>query len=232
MEYPSLWDEPFEEATEDRIYEREMRAVRASDPPRIGEFTFDPRYPVHTCWDIGGDGTAIWFFQVQGNWITMIRYYEYAQNDILEGLAYCKTSVPWAMSVYGVHAGPHDIDDRSYLNYEENAIVVAARQGFDFLPTARPHRKENGIQAVRMIFPRLRFDKKNCALGIQRLEEYKWRRIQGQVTSHPVHNIASHCADALQTLALYIQEFSGPRYQQGDLKIRITNGYHATRFGA
>ena len=205
MEYPSLLEECFERSTEGRIYGEELHTLRTAQPPRIGEFTYDQRYPVHTAWDQGLDGTAIWFFQMVGNWINVIWYHEYSDNDLIEGINYLKSAVPWPASAYGIHAGPHDVKDRSYLNKEENAMVVATMRGVDFIETERPHEKKNGILAVRMIFPRLRFDAKNCALLLSRLEKY---RMKG---GRPVHDESSHAADAGQTMALYIHEFTGHR---------------------
>ena len=60
-----------------------------------------------------------------------------------------------------------------------------------------------GIDAVRAMLPKCWFDEKKCAAGIKCLENYKkdWDDRHGCWRSKPLHNWASHGADAFRTLA-------------------------------
>jgi len=65
-----------------------------------------------------------------------------------------------------------------------------------------------GINAVRTLFPSLYFDEKNCFDGLQYLRRYQWGPPTnlGVARREPLHDDASHPADALRTLAVGIQE--------------------------
>jgi len=65
-----------------------------------------------------------------------------------------------------------------------------------------------GINAVRTLFPQLYFDQKLCADGLQYLRRYQWGppTALGVQRREPLHDDASHPADALRTLAVGIQE--------------------------
>ena len=52
-------------------------SVLLQNKDKLGKFPFDPRYPVHTLWDLGAsDETAIWFVQFIDMAIHLIDYYE------------------------------------------------------------------------------------------------------------------------------------------------------------
>ena len=60
-----------------------------------------------------------------------------------------------------------------------------------------------GIDQVKNILNRCWFDEKKCAQGIKCLENYKkdWDEKHACWRSNPLHNWASHGADAFRTLA-------------------------------
>jgi hypothetical protein len=55
-----------------------------------------------------------------------------------------------------------------------------------------------GINAVRLLLPRCRFDATTCALGIESLRQYRrqFNARTGEFTGTPVHDRHSHAADA------------------------------------
>ena len=65
-----------------------------------------------------------------------------------------------------------------------------------------------GINAVRTLFPKLWFDEKMCFDGLQYLRRYQWgpQTALGVSRREPLHDDASHPADALRTLAVGLQE--------------------------
>ena len=62
---------------------------------------------------------------------------------------------------------------------------------------------EDGINATRMLFPRMWFDREKCAPGLEALRHYQWayNDRMDELKPTPVHNWASHGADALRGLA-------------------------------
>jgi phage terminase large subunit len=70
----------------------------------------------------------------------------------------------------------------------------------------------DGINAVRTLFPQLYFDAALCADGLQYLRRYQWGPPTqlGVPRSQPLHDDASHPADALRTMAVGIKEPERP----------------------
>jgi hypothetical protein len=166
---------------------------------RICRVTYDPRLPVHTCWDLGmDDSTAIWWFQRSpgGEW----RWLEYHEDNGvgLDQHARLVLSKPY---VYGKHFLPHDIEVReltyqgkSRRHYLDNLGVRPIK----VVPAANP---ADRVSAVRQILPRSFFDSVGCEVGLKKLRAYKrqWNELMSIWRSEPAHDGASHAADALGT---------------------------------
>jgi hypothetical protein len=61
----------------------------------------------------------------------------------------------------------------------------------------------DGLNATRMLLPKCWFNESACARGIDALRNYRWKPETTNPTgdTKPVHDWASHGADALRTLA-------------------------------
>ena len=102
---------------------------------------------------------------------------------------------------YGLHIAPHDIRVRE-LGTGQSRWESAARLGIRF--TLAPALSlADGIDAVRRHLPRCWFDARFCASGIKALRSYRrqWRAGQQSAGSGPLHDWASHAADALRYAA-------------------------------
>ena len=202
--------------------EREGRITRLAPAPGL---------PVHTAWDLGmDDATAIWFFQVEpsGQW-RMLDYYE-ASGEGLPHFAHVLQSKAQPAGShaqgrgfhYGLHLAPRDIRVRE-LGTGQSRLESAARLGITFtvapaLPLA------DGIDATRRALPRLWFDAAHCARGIRALRAYRrhWRPRQENAmdgTGGPLHDWASHAADALRYAVTGFRQSS---LQHGPGRARIT----------
>lgn len=107
---------------------------------------------------------------------------------------------------YGKHLVPHDAAVHEY-NTGLSRVEVARNHGIIF--TIAPDIGINeGIDAVRNILPRCWFDEEKCSKGITSLDNYKkkWNDRHGCWSSHPLHNFASHGADAFRMLAVGIRK--------------------------
>lgn len=198
-EYDQEWECSFEASVRGAVFSREVLQARESG--RITRVPYDPAIPVDTDWDLGvGDNTAIWFSQtVRGSGeVRLIDYYENAGH----GLAHYKQVLDRRGYTYGNHWAPHDIQVRE-LTSGHSRLDAARSLGLNFLICPKVERLEDGIHAARMLFPRCYFDTESTKRGIECLQNYRWDynvRIQG-FTHLPVHNWASHGADAFKGLA-------------------------------
>jgi phage terminase large subunit len=63
---------------------------------------------------------------------------------------------------------------------------------------------EQGINAARVLFARVWIDEQACGKGIESLMNYRWdyNAKLGEFKSQPVHDWASHGADAFRYLAV------------------------------
>lgn len=195
-EFPSTPDESWEVTNEGLYYSKQMNAARAQK--RILHVPYDEELPVYTSWDIGyNDSNAIWFFQVLGKEIRLIDYEEGSGESLTHWLGVVKKKD----YVYEKHIAPHDIMVHEYTSGMTRQ-ASARKLGINLIP-AQKTEIIPGIDAVRNILSRCWFDEKKCAKGIKALENYKkdWDERNGCWRSQPLHNWASHGADAFRTLA-------------------------------
>lgn len=211
-EYPSTPDEAFEIAIEGAYFARQMSQARREK--RITAVPFDARLPVNTFWDLGmNDLNTLWLHQQHAG---QNRFIAYHQNSG-EGLSYY---IEWLRKwgegrdvVWGKHYGPHDLKVRELGNDAKTRWQSAKELGFHFEIVKRCERKQDGINASRLILPTCWFDEGECAQGIVHLEAYRreWNDTTGTWRDRPFHNDASHGADAFETFSRgYKDETSKP----------------------
>lgn len=170
---------------------------------RVGNVPWEPSIPVHTAWDLGiGDSTAIWFLQQVGREWRWIDYCESAGVG-LDHYARTLAAKPY---VYGEHLLPHDAAARE-LGTGRTRIEMLASLGLRARIVAR-HAVDDGIQAVRALLPRSWFDAKKCARGLDALRHYRraWDERLGLFRPRPLHDWASHGADAARVAAMGLRE--------------------------
>ena len=206
------WDEP---TVEGAIYSEALSTARREG--RLTAVPYDPTVRVDTWWDLGvADATAIWFTQDVGRELHVIDYYE-AQG---EGLPHYAGVLDRRGYLYGRHTGPHDIQVRE-LGSGRSRIETARSLGIEFL-VAPQIGLEEGIHATRMLLPRMWFDEKRCKAGLEGLVHYRrdYNKRLSEFKATPVHDWASHPADALRTLGVAHKaarprnDASKPRFQQ------------------
>jgi hypothetical protein len=172
---------------------------------RITRVPYDPAIRVWTAWDLGiDDSTAIWFAQISrsGEW-RMIDYIE----DSGAGLDHYVRLLQQRPYVYERHLLPHDAEVRE-LGSGRSRTETLNSLGVRPTRTVRQHSVADGINAVRMILPRAWFDAERCAKGIHALRHYRreWNEAAQTWRSSPVHDHASHGADAARYLALGVRD--------------------------
>jgi len=177
---------------------------QARDENRIGSVPVDMHKRVHTAWDIGyGDSTAIIFYQLVGQEIHIVDYYE----NHGESLHHYAKILKDKDYLYDSHYAPHDIDSHDFST-GLSAREVGASLGIRFivLPTLKIS-LESGIEAARGIFPRVWIDDNKCKALIRCLENYRKEfdnRLQ-TYKSRPLHDKYSHGSDSFRYLSLAVR---------------------------
>jgi hypothetical protein len=200
-EYPSTPAEAFEGSIEGAFYTAEMAALRKSG--RIRKLQRDPSYPVFTFWDLGlNDQMSVWFCQYIRGELYFVDYHESSN----EGWEYYAKMLQEKGYTYDTHFFPHDGNKRI-----RGAEVFTDKQLAETL----------GIRPIKVIpvtasvfadirnyckpaLPLCTFDEEACALGILHLDNYRkrWDKVVGMFTETPLHDEASHGADAFRTAAV------------------------------
>lgn len=191
----------FEAAVLGAYYSKEM--ADAEKQGRICDVLVDPSLPVHTAWDLGvDDGNAIWMFQVLLGGINVVGYYESSgvgAEHYVEHLDELGKEGGWQ---WGRDLLPHDIKVREWGSGRTRFETL---QKMGRCPLLVPlHPVADGIQAARQTLRVTRFDNTRCERGLDALRDYhtdydEEHRVLGRI---PVHNWASHGADAYRTLAM------------------------------
>jgi hypothetical protein len=200
-EYQQEWECSFDASVRGAVYTKEIAAAR--NDGRVRAVPYDPMLPVHTAWDLGvGDSTAIWFCQQIGAELRIIDFYEASG----EGLQFYANVLDRRGYKYGRHLVPHDAKVKEFGTGKTR--VEAARSlglKFEVVPM---HRLEDGINAARMTFPRCYFDEIKCQPGLDALQNYRWDFNQrlDEYKPTPVHDWASHAADAWRYLCMGIKQ--------------------------
>ena len=207
-DYDQEWYLSIEAALKGTFYAKEMKVAREGD--RFCRVPFDPALPVDTDWDLGIDAMAIWFSQsTRAGEVRLIDYHE----DVGGGLPECIKALRGqagtdgemrrrSQYTYGEHWGPHDIEVRE-ISTAMTRRQAAAALGVKFQITPKIEIAD-GITAARLLFARCYFDETNAKRGIECLRNYRktWQPSLNQFSAKPVHDWASHGADAFRGLAV------------------------------
>jgi phage terminase large subunit len=165
---------------------------QAEDQGRIMSIPYDPLVPVDTWWDLGvGDSTAIGFVQQVGNEIRAIDYYE--TNG--EGIPHYAAVLRSKGYSYNRHIAPHDIEVRE-LGSGRSRREVAKEHGINF--TVSPRQSlEDGIEATRILLPRIFWDKEKTEQWRSALKNYhkEFDDKKKVYRDRPEHDWSSHAAD-------------------------------------
>ena len=200
-QYDHIWEGGFATVFEGAYYVREL--VDAKDSGRIGKVAVEPSLPVHTAWDLGiGDSTAIWFFQVAGNEIRVVDFYENSG----QGLPHYVSVLRGKGYIYGDDWMPHDAKVRE-LGTGRTRIETLQELGRH--PRLVPdHKLMDGINAARETLPRCWFDETKTDHGLDALRQYRseYDEKASVFDDKPLHDWTSHAADAYRYLAMAWKE--------------------------
>lgn len=216
-QYLQEYEVSFEAAILGAFYGTEMR--EAEEQGRITEVNYDPSLPLFTAWDLGRrDDTAIWWYQMVRGEIHVIDCYSVSGASIMDiartvkerkFLWHGKDVVPH----YEKHFLPHDARAKTLAAEKSVIDQLAGIFGLGHLAIVPNLSVQDGIQAVRMTLPNCWFDKVKCKEGIEALRQYEREYDEDNKVfrASPLHNWASHLADAFRYMAISWREEPAPR---------------------
>lgn len=192
-EYPSTPEEAFEAANEGFYFARLISEARQQR--RICHVPHDPAAKTYTAWDIGiGDSNAIWVFQIVGNEIHCIDYYENSDEPLTHYVNWLKKKD----YIFEKHFFPHDAASRS-LQTGKSLVDIARGMGLKIDVLQRDTNEMFGIECLRNMLPRFFFDQSKCEKGIKAIENFRkeWNEKLGCYREKSYHDWASHGSKAL-----------------------------------
>ena len=196
-EFPSTPEEAFEAAVIGAYYSKQLARTRLDKRASIN-VPHDESALVHTCWDLGiNDAMTIWFFQLIGQEIHWINFYE--NSD--EGFPHYKAVMTaWETKfgyTYGQHFAPHDIGARE-LSSGQTRQEMAAKLGLYFIQLPKLD-VQTGINIVRTGFVRCYFDRK-CETGLTHLSNYvkDWNAKMACFAEKPRHDEHEHASSSFR----------------------------------
>lgn len=206
-DYRQEYENDFDVAAKGSYYGRLIS--QAEEDGRICGVPHDGAALVDTAWDLGyGDSTAIWFMQMVGREIHAIDYYEasgqplshYAAVLHKKGYDYRDHILPHDAEAKRLEAGGKSIVDQM------DELQVRSR-------IAPQTTVDAGISAVRAILPRVWFDARKCADGVEKLRQYRseYDEKRQVLSNRPLHDFSSHCADAFRMYAVAYRQASKAR---------------------
>lgn len=210
-DYQHVWEGKCMSTVEGAIYSKEIALAEREN--RITSLPWDRMRPVDTVWDLGfGDKMAIWFVQSWGGWFNFIDYIE----DTGRTIEWYVIQLKRREYVYGTHWLPHDgVDAQLHHRLTGSAKVspdmLMRKLGLKvrLCPKVAIHSR---INAGRTKFPQCRFNSDKCDDGLRALRMYQWGPVTMDRSGNkiakrePVHDEASHGADAYQVAAVALEQ--------------------------
>lgn len=168
---------------------------------RIGQVPYESAFKVWTAWDIGNDCTVVIFYQVIGQIVRIIDYYENSGSGV--GLEHYAKIVLGKPYVYAKHVFPHDMSVNEWGGQGQTRLQKARTLGLNGIICDKRD-IEDGIELVRSAFSRMYIDETNCAKLLKALENYRqeFDAKRNTYKGVPLHDWASHPADAMRYLAV------------------------------
>jgi hypothetical protein len=174
------------------FYSRQLKA--AEDEQRIGDYPYDPRYPVYTASDLGtGTKFATWFFQIKDSRVFWIDYQTLVTGGIPEFAKDVKNK-PYS---YKDHFSPFDIGITD-IGSGKTRIEAARAHGIYFRAIKKVKSVGDRIDAGYRTLPVSYFNQKLVVDGLKGLLNYRrtYDEARREFTNDECHDWASHPGSA------------------------------------
>jgi phage terminase large subunit len=196
LNYKNIWEGEPKRVSEGAIYRHEIEALY--EQKRVRLVPYDPLLKVHTVWDLGwNDAMSIGMVQRQGSEIRIIDHLKDSHRTLDWYVAQLeKRPYRW-----GTDFIPHDGKARNtQTGKSTEEALQAMKRRVEVLPALGI---EEGIKAVRLMFPKVYFDQDKTPELLESLKRYQ--RSINQVTREPgapLHDEYSHDADMFRYVAM------------------------------
>lgn len=200
--YLTVWEGICRKTVDGAVFGNELEICELEQ--RITHVAYDPSKPVHRIWDLGwADNVAIWYLQMVGMEYRLIRYQEDHQKTISHYLA---EGQKWGY-VYDTDWLPHDAQNKTLAANGKSIEEIVRATGAKVRVIPRTAIADS-INAARTIFGSCWFDRENTADGLQCLRHYQYEvdKDTKLFSKAPLHNWASHGADAFRMIGLMVRE--------------------------
>lgn len=191
--YENVWEGKCRAAVEGAIYAGEISA--ALEAKRIRPLPYDPLLKVHTVWDLGwNDKMSIGFVQRLHSEIRWIDFLE----DQFKTYDWYVAEIRAKRYNLGQTFLPHDGAHRN-AQTGLSAVEVIRKLGLSVPDVGKAQPVEEGIKAVRLVFPQMFFDEVKCKPLVEHLRRY--RRSVPTTTNEPqgpLHDEHSHASDMVR----------------------------------
>jgi len=188
---------------------------------RFTNVPYEINSPVYTIWDLGiGDAMAIGFYQVVGQEVHKIDYYEKSN----EGFPHFVKMLQDKEYVYGRHFMPHDVKARELGTGKTRLETAQALLGEDMVSVVPLLSVQDGIDAGRALFKRLWVDKTKCREWLNLIPQYtkEYDEDKKIFKDRPLHDWTSHGADEFRYAAIVVDQMTG-RSDYGKVSSFIPN---------
>lgn len=175
---------------------------RAEREGRVGTVLANPRYPVHTAWDLGkAVNNPIWCFQVIGGRPYIVDFYRPESDDLEQWVLWLNER-----GYNGHDYVPHDI---AMTEWGTRRTRIETLQALGRNPRRIAKVSvQDGINAGNQTIRLARFDAEKCALGIDGLKNYRreWDDELKTFRENPVKDWAEHIGSSWRYLGLSWRE--------------------------
>jgi hypothetical protein len=206
-QYLAEWECDFESAILGAYYGKELRQL--TDQGRITEIEADPLFPLFSSWDLGySDDTTIWTWQVVHGEVRFLDYHSSNGQSIPFYTGYIAQQEEKFGIKYKTHYLPHDARAKTLASGGKSIIEqLSVKIKLECLKIVPNLSLQDGIQATRMMLLRSWFDPR-CEDGIECLRQYErsYNEDKKVFSDKPLHNWASHGADAARMAAIAWKE--------------------------
>jgi hypothetical protein len=203
----------FDAPLEGAYYQDALNALQTAQ--RVARVPPDLNASVFTGWDLGiSDFQCIWLGQMAGREVHWIDYIEDRGKKLSHYVDELSKRAEKGGFSYRAHLLPHDVAARELATGKSRLAELSELLDAPVIAVPR-HDPADGIAAVRGVLGVSWFDETKCRRGLARLRSYR----RGK-TGTPVHDDASHGADAFRTACVGLPMISGLQ-RRGPLRRRI-----------
>jgi phage terminase large subunit len=217
--YRTIWEGECRAAVQGAIYAKEIDEMQRGG--RLTRVPYDPLLPVHTIWDLGwNDLMVIILVQRVGSELRVI-------GVIMDNLRTLDSYVQELTALgyrWGTDWIPHDGRAKNtHTGKSTEEMLKAMNRRVQIVPQIGI---EDGIKAARMMFPRVVIDKGATGL-LNSLKRYKRVEHSNGTFGAPMHDDASHGADAWRYLSVVADKLSNGQQETYDFTKSAASGARA-----